>query len=762
MARTASTCWRRAAVLAGAVLLLAAPALRAQSNRGDGRESPEVKKLVLRGVHGVSKDELRESIATQASECRSPLLKVFFCWYTHAPTFFDRHYLDRDELRKDVVRIRVFYFKRGWRDTDVDTLVTPDGDGVRVTFDVREGIPTRIERIAVQYDSTMFKDRVIQRLTRVRAGEPLDLLAIDSTRALLQAELWNKGFGDAVVDTAVVIDTARRAASLTFRLVPNWATVVGPITVRGNEKVATRTIANSLTLRTGESFRRDDVLLSQRNLYESNLFRQATVAATPVRTPVKPIEIIVSEAPQREARWATGFNTVEFVQVEGRLTHHNLLGGARRLDISGVVGNLLAPTLNGRNPFRDVVKGLRERDEYLKPNWQLSADFKQPAWLQRPENALGFGAFAHRRSFPGIYVERGYGTTATLTRMLRVRAPLSANYRFEITRVAASDVFFCVNFGVCDQETLAALRENQRLSPFTGSLLVERADDPFSPTRGYNARADVEHASGVTMSSFRYNRFYADAALYKRLGDRRSTGPSAKVLAGHLRLGLVRALGSQLLGQDTTRALRVLHPRKRFYAGGAQSVRGFGESQLGPRILTVPPEVLARIQGCSVTDSLSVIGCDPDGTPREGESVDDGDFTPRPLGGTALIEASVEYRFPLFKKLSGAVFLDGGLVASDPKFRTQPGLQDLARGTGAITPGFGVRYRSPVGPIRMDLGINPTTSEELPVVTEVIENGVRRIVRLDQARTYSPSGGARGLGKVLSRLTLHLSIGQAY
>lgn len=767
MARIASTLWRwaRAAAVGGMLLLPAA--LPAQATHDDRqREAPEVKKLVLKGVKGVSSGELQGSIATQASACKSLLLQMFFCWYSHAPVFFERHYLDRTELRKDVVRIRVFYWKRGWRDVVVDTAVTPNGEGVTVTFDVTEGPPTLIARLEVQYDSTLLRERIVKRLTKVRAGEPLDLFELDSTRALLQSELWNKGYADAVVDTTTVVDTARHVADLTLRLVPNWLTTVGPITVRGNEKVARSTIANSLTLRTGNPFRRDDILVSQRNLYESNLFRQAQVTAQPVPSPVKPIEIVVSEAPQREARWSSGFNTVEFIQLEGRFTHHNLFGGGRRLDVTGVVGNLLAPALNGKPPFRDVVSGVDNADVYLQPNWQGSVDFKQPAWLQRPQNQLGFGVFAHRRSFPGVFIDHGYGGSVTLTRMIRNRAPLSANYRYEITRVEASDVYFCVNYGVCDQATLAALRQNQRLSPLGLGIISDLSDDPFNPTHGWNSRLDLEHASAATGSSFRYNRLFGDGAIYKRLSERRITGPFAKVFAAHLRFGLVRPLGSQFidfLGDNEVQA-QVIHPRKRFYAGGSNSVRGYGESQLGPRLLTVAPEVLART-GCDTTTIASIRRCNPNAPSITDQGISNDDFTPRPLGGTGLLEGSVEYRFPLWKNFSGAVFVDAGIVTGDPLpgDTTFTGLVTaLSHWTGAITPGFGVRYRSPVGPIRVDLGINPSLAEELPVATEVNINGSGTIVPLPQTRLYSPSLGRSGVAAILSRLVLHLSIGQAF
>lgn len=57
----------------------------------------------------------------------------------------------------------------------------------------------------------------------------------------------------------------------------------------------------------------------------------------------------------------------------------------------------------------------------------------------------------------------------------------------------------------------------------------------------------------------------------------------------------------------------------------------------------------------------------------------------------------------------------------------------------------------------MDFGVNPKITEQLPVVTEIIENGQRRLVALDTRRTF-----AAGHGSFLNRFTLHLSIGQAY
>ena len=112
------------------------------------------------------------------------------------------------------------------------------------------------------------------------------------------------------------------------------------------------------------------------------------------------------------------------------------------------------------------------------------------------------------------------------------------------------------------------------------------------------------------------------------------------------------------------------------------------------------------------------------------------------------------------------MFVDGAAVGErvfDPLGGGLNSLASLVSGKGAITPGFGIRYYSPVGPIRVDVGINTGTTEDLAVVTEVIRNGKREIVPLDIPRRYSATGSDRGVFRnALNRMVLHLSIGQPY
>ena len=103
--------------------------------------------------------------------------------------------------------------------------------------------------------------------------------------------------------------------------------------------------------------------------------------------------------------------------------------------------------------------------------------------------------------------------------------------------------------------------------------------------------------------------------------------------------------------------------------------------------------------------------------------------------------------------MDGAIVGNGALQG----FKDLASITQFAQGTGAITPGAGIRYNSPVGPIRVDLGYNPRLIENLPVVTNAVINGVTQLVSLQQERTFTD-----GRNTFLGHLVLHLSIGQAY
>jgi outer membrane protein assembly factor BamA len=809
--------------LAAAPRTLAAQTVRDQH---DQTERPEVKEVRFEGVKALATSDLADAIATKESACLG-LAFTPFCWVTKSPYVYERRYLDRTELARDLVRILVFYYKKGWRDATVDTVVTRAGENaVNVTFRVQEGAPTLVRAIAVDDPAGTLARRGRRgrgggagggRLVRPRVGEPLDLLRLDSTVVDLRNAYWQRGYGDVQVQRpAVAVDDSADTATVRIPVQRGPRTYIASIDIArsgARRDVSDETIRRSLLIEPGDLFIRSDVARSQRALYESGLFRSALIDTAVARDAVsgrtvcaqqastatgggapersnaaaraaaaagdssKALVVCVVEGPPREARTSIGFSTADFVQVEARYTHNYWLGDARRLDISGAIGNLGAQQLINTFPFNyangftegtDAEDALRQSGRYFAPTYQAGIDVQQ-RWFGSPRNTLGGGIFLHRRSSPGVFVDRGQGANVAFTRLLAENVPASGTYRFEISQVEAGDVYFCVNYGVCDDGTIAALRGRQRLSPLALTTSINRSDDPLFPTRGWLARFDAEHASQFSLSDFRYNRFTAEASTYRRVPFRRA------ILALRARGGWVGAMGGTNEAVGVPSAMQagqeILHPRKRFYAGGSQSVRGFGENQLGPRVLTVAPDDIrgrgdTTIAGVKTTryacpEPTSLAECFAQ---RRDEIADDR-FIPRPLGGTTLIEGNVELRIPVWRQLWGAVFIDGAVLG-------ERSLRDLGSGTAALTPGFGVRYRSPVGPVRVDVGIRPTLVESLPVVTQVDDSSGRRLLDLGPDRACRaddaagcrrfPQEGATGFRGILNRITLHLSIGEAF
>jgi outer membrane protein assembly factor BamA len=833
-ARAAVGVWAAARVAPAAALtaLCAAGATAgAQTVRdlSDEMIRPEVREVRIVGTRALARDDVADALATKASGCLSLVFRPF-CLFTRSPYVYERRYLDREEFQRDVVRLLVFYYKRGWRDAQVDTAVTRAGaNAVRVTFTVREGAPTRTAAVTVDDPTNTLRPRERQRLLVPTTGEPFNTLRLDSAVVRVRDAYWDRGYGNAVVERpTIAVDDSANTAAARIPVAPGPLTTIGQIDIvhlGSAPQVKDETIRHALTVRPGELFRRTEVARSQRRLYESGLFRSALIDTAVAREPaegrtvcasqaagavvgqpaasapasaaaaaapdsVKNLVVCVLEAPLREARTSVGFTTADFLQVEGRYTHNYFLGGARRANVQATIGNLgsrgfyqVLPQNVFQNPFRQVTGGTEA--QFFLPTYYVGFDVQQRDVFS-PRNTLGFGVFGSRRQSPGVFLDQGQGANVAATRRFGEGTPVSLAYRFEVNRVRAGDVYFCVNFGVCDQPTIAAVSRARRLAPLALTASTSRVDNPLSPTRGLLGRVEFEHASGLTFSNFRYNRAVAELSYY-----RPAPVMSRVVLAGRVRSGFVRALGGggRSAGGGGT-DVELLHPRTRFYAGGAQSVRGYGENQLGPRVLTLPPNQIRNydsvgtrvvpLGGCAGSDRTSLLECfgnrqttrrfevDPGSTDSSlAYPFDDTFFTPRPLGGTALVEANLEARFPVWRQLFGAVFVDMGVLG-------EGSLRDVSSGTRAVTPGFGVRYRTPVGPVRVDLGIRPRLQETLPVITQTTdaENGRNLLVDLTSGQSCEGGGAAgcrrfpqqnvTGLRGAVRRLVLHLSIGEAF
>src|SRR6476469_3239979 len=364
--------------------LLCARKVSAQTAPPSDRTHPVVEKVTFVGVtKAVDQSDLEAGLATKASKCKSILLAPF-CLLTQSHVVYDTRTLDHAELARDVVRIKVYYYKRGYRETEVDTTVTRAQNHtnlVGVTFKITEGKPVIVQSIAVEQPESLLSQSTLSHAVLVHTGKPLSLVDLDTTHVHLRNALWDKGYADALVVDTIEMQDSARTAEVTIRVNPRWVATVESVTVHGDSVLAPDIAQKMVTLKPGNIYKRDDVLESQRALYNSNLFRRATIVLPPRGDSAKLIDINVNEARLHAAKLSVGLNTIDFIQTEGTFTNYNFLGNARRLDVHLVVSNLLAPALTGTGIFRDVLadNGLPgdSAGAYLEPTYLASVDVTQ-------------------------------------------------------------------------------------------------------------------------------------------------------------------------------------------------------------------------------------------------------------------------------------------------------------------------------------------------------------------------------------------------
>jgi outer membrane translocation and assembly module TamA len=202
-----------------------------------------------------------------------------------------------------------------------------------------------------------------------------------------------------------------------------------------------------------------------------------------------------------------------------------------------------------------------------------------------------------------------------------------------------------------NEETEESTQDNHLVIQFAELIYNTSNDDLLNPTHGVLLRGRLDNSSTVLLSDVNFAKFELEGRHYLPIWW-------GMIFATRLMLGSIQPYG------DTESA--EIPSNVRFFAGGPGSVRGFEINRLGP------------------LDS-------------------DGD----PIGGNSLIEGSTELRFPIVGQLWGALFLDFGNVFSPPfTYR----LDDLR-----YTAGPGIRYMTPIGPIRLDIGfiIDPRSNEDV-------------------------------------------------
>ena len=537
---------------------------------------------------------------------------------------------------------------------------------VEVRFEVVEGARTIVTEVRFEGVTAMPAASLLEALA-LTAGKPYyrPQQAID--RQVLERRYRNLGYQRAAVVTRTEL-AADGGVVLIYAVREGAQTKVDHVLVSGTARTSPALIRRELTLTPGSPLGYDAVLESQQRLSALGLFRRVRITEVPHGTEDTAHDVLVEveEAPSTSLSYGGGLevgsrtrrtdagSATDRGEIAPRgffeITRRNLWGKNRSVSLLTSVS--IRPTDPGVDEGPDATGG------YGLNQYRVIGTFREP----RVFGTLGdaqFSAFIERGIRSSFDFDRR-GVRAEYARRFTNRIVALGRYSYDFTEIFGRDI------AVADQLLIDRLFPQVRLSSLFGSLIRDSRDDVLDPERGTVLGADLDVAVPALGSEVGFAKTFAQAFAYKRLPGARpwvvAAGARAGVARGFAkRVPRVDGSGQPVIGGDGAPVVDLvtdLPASERFFTGGDSTVRGFALDRLGT-----------------------------------GATLNADGF---PTGGNAMVVANLELRTPHVKGVGLVGFVDAGNV-----FRRAG---DVALGELRASAGMGLRYRSPLGPLRFDIG----------------------------------------------------------
>lgn len=582
----------------------------------------KVKALEFSGVHAFPASQLKGVLATRQSG-----------WLPWSP----KHYFDRAEFDADLQRIHAYYADHGYPNQRVNGVkvdISPDQTSVSIRVDIDEGAPVVVDDIRFEgFD--VLPESVRARLSNValKVGQPRDRDRVRESRDQATEFLHDNGYPAGYVDAGERPTATPDHVLVTFRASAGAPMKFGEVLITGLEKVDAAIVTRDLTFASGDEYRERDVRRTQRRLGQLEVFNLVNVSPRldEIQGDRVPVRITVAEAKPRRLRFGVGYGTEDRARGSLNWQHLNFFGGARQGELD-VKASFLTQSLR-----------LSLIEPRLGHGWSINLSGLAEKTRQLTYDSESYGGHATLV----FRTDRDFDATKP-----PARYQMRLGYGNEYLRYGIRSEFLG---DLSQRDERIALG----LDPDTGraagtlaaiSLDLERSavNNLIQPTSGTVLSAHFEHAAPWLLGTYRYDEVLLDARGYVPLGG-------SRVFAARASVGSVAA-----------RDPATVPFSKRYFLGGATSLRGWGRYQVSP--------------------------------------LDDQGL---PIGGRTLVEMSSEIRFPLRGKISGVMFVDAGSVgASD---------LNVAALRMRVDAGPGLRYNTPIGDIRADIGFQLTPIDGLQV-----------------------------------------------
>jgi outer membrane protein insertion porin family/translocation and assembly module TamA len=632
-----------------------------------------VASIRFEGNRQFSDSDLTERIATEETPKFLGLFRASWRRYED----FEPEILD-----KDLQRIEHYYRRHGYYETHVRAgRVTRQGKFVDVEILIDESEPVRVRAMAVvgveslpQTEGQRVRESIV---LQVRDVFDQDKLAA-STKAI-SSVLANLGYAYAEVTPRAQVDLGPRAADVTFQVDPGVPCKVGPVTFEGLGDLPENLVRRSFGVTPGEPYSQDELEAGRRALIDLGVFAAVDVApdlSTRNRADV-PIRVVLTRSALRGFRLGGGL-LVDFTRtdIHGLIgwEHRNFLGGMRHFSVEDRPALILFPTALSRinGPSR------------ILPANSFRTTLSQPAFPEaRTTSTVRFEYNVYpiiispvdpnQQVFPGYH---------------EIRALIGPDRYFPSWSFRGGIIYnLQANFPFTYAGPLNPAFNRILASYIDLKGQFDLRDDPVSPTQGFLLQNSLQFAGGI---------FGGDAQDVRLRPEMRMYVPVSRsvTLAGRAVLGLLwahnygatlqenfLAIPNEAAAAPYIHDLQITYFRG-FFSGGADSNRGYGFREIGPHNVNplIIPGSLAEEQA----------RCNP-ANPLYSEQL-----CLVATGGLTLWEASVELRTPFIGDLGSVIFVD----ASD----VSPNELDVRLYVPHLSVGFGLRYPTPVGPARVDLG----------------------------------------------------------
>jgi outer membrane protein insertion porin family len=588
------------------------------------------------------------------------------------------HLVDED-LAGDVSALLGYYQTRGWINAKIDKPQITDGskpNRLVVTIPILEGPRAAIAEVKVDGAEHAGKAASAKALL-IKKGEFYNPNLVRQDVFNLQAWYRDHGWREASVKNDVQVSADGLRAEVAYRVEEGMRTFFGKAIVRGNTRTSTARINRLLAWKEGQPFSESDVLQTQRNLTRSGVFRRVDLRPQP-------------------ADPKTGKRTVEVDLQEGRPL--SLLYGVGYLYDPGAQENRNDPFaiagVSYNNLFgRMESVGFETQYAPLSGRGRIQVNFREPYLFNR-ELPLTVIAFYTREPIQEIDIRR-LGTIIESSRYYGKFLRLALRYEYQrITPVNPGDLSNIErgNFPRFDQPI-----EESTIGP---NGFYDRRDNVVDPHAGYYVTAGYKYAFPFINAEARYHKVSGQAAWFRRV--------AGSVLALGVRAGAIWPYGPSDIQVPIA---------ERFFAGGRSTNRAFDTDLLGIPGVTVDYNAQATLHEGSGTGS-----CAP-AFPTL--TAYDCNFGPRIVGGNGFLSISAELRIPIFDGFGGTVFYDASQVWQGPtQIRLSlEGSSGLRQGVGV-----GLRYMTPIGPLRAEYGV-PVSARTIPYdVTLTDADGNRTIL----------------------------------